>query len=410
MSYIVAGIDVHKKMLMVAVAETGTLDPEFECRRFGTMASELKHLAAWLRERAVVEVVMESTAQYWKPVWLALEPHFHLHLAQARSNRAPRGRKTDFRDGQRLVRRFGSGDLSLSFVPEAEQRTMRTLTRRRVQLLRDRIRLQSQLECLLEETRIKLSSVISDLLGATGRRILCALAEGESDPKQLAALADDRLKCTRAQLRDAVTGSVEPVHRELLGMYLDQLAFLDRQIDRVSVLAAETMRPYQDAITGLCQVPGIRVIAAQQILAEVGPTAATFPDARQFSSWVGVCPGRQESASENESGRCPKGNRYLRRVLYQAAQAAVKTNHSSFQALFERLRPRLGYRKAIWAVARHLSIVIWKILHEGVAYQERGQPTTPQALQRRAQRLLQQLRKLGYDVDFKTNVCPSLAG
>jgi transposase len=410
MSYIVAGIEVHKKVLAVAVAEAGPLDPEFECRRFGTTASELQHLAAWLAKRAVVDVVMESTAQYWKPVWLALESDFDLHLAQAYSNRAPRGRKTDFRDAQRLVRGFTSGALHRSFVPDAEQRTMRTLTRRRVQLIRDRIRLQSQLECVLEEARLKLSSVLSDLLGASGRRILSELARGESDPKILAALADGRLKCTRAQLQDALTGSVETAHRELLGMYLDQLAFLERQIERVSILAAETMRPCQEAITRLCQVPGIRVIAAQQIIAEVGPTAAAFPTAQQLSSWVGTCPGRQESAGENESGCCPKGNRYLRRVLYQAAQAAVKTNNGSFQVLFRRLRPRLGYTKAIWAVARHLTIVIWKILHAGERYQERGEPTTPQAIQRRAHRLLQQLRKLGFDVDFKTDVCPILAG
>jgi len=362
MSYIVAGIDVHKKVLMVAVADAGQMAPEFDCRRFGTTACELNHLLAWLQERGVAEVVMESTAQYWKPVWLALEPHFDLRLAQALSNRGPRGRKTDFKDTQRLVRRLIAGELILSFVPDAEQRTMRTLTRRRVQLIRDRIRLQSQLECLLEEARIKLSSVLTDLLGASGRRILTAVAGGEDDPDQLAGLGDGRLKCTRAQLRDAVSTPVAPVHRELLAMYLDQFAFLDDHIERVTVLAAETMREYQDAITRLSQVPGIRVITAQQIVAEVGPTAATFPTGGQLSSWMGACPGRQDSAGENESGRCPKGNHYLRRVLYQAAQAAVKTKNSSFEALFHRLLPRLGYKKTIWAVVRHLTIVIWKIL------------------------------------------------
>jgi transposase len=409
MSYIVAGIDVHKKVLMVAVADAAQPDLEFACRRFGTTASELQHLAAWLAQHAVAAVVMESTAQYWKPVWFALEPHFELDLAQAHSNRAPRGRKTDFRDTQRLVRRLIAGELILSFVPDAHQRTMRTLTRRRVQLVCDRVRLQSQLECLLEEARIKLSSVVTDVLGASGRRILWALAQGESNPSTLASLGDARLKCSREQLQDAVTGSVEPMHRELLGMYLDQFAFLDGQIDRVSALAAETMRPYQDTITRLSAVPGIRVIAAQQVLAEVGPAAATFPTARQFSSWVGACPGRHESAGENASGRCPKGNRFLRRVLCQAAQAAVRTKNSSFQALFYRLLPRLGYQKTIWAVVRHLTLVIWKILHEGVRYQERGEPSSPQAIQRRAQRLLQQLRRLGYNAELKTAQCPNFA-
>ncbi len=401
MTYMVAGIDVHKKVLMVGVADAAQQELEFEYGRFGTATSELERLVAWLQARQVQEVVMESTAQYWKPVWLALEPHFRPHLAQARSNRAPQGRKSDFRDTQRLLRRFLCGELILSFVPEAEQRQMRLLTRRRVQLSRDKVRLQSQLECLLEEMRLKLSSVLSDLLGASGRRILAALADGESDPKKLAALGDERLQCTAEQLQDAATGCVGPLHCQLLRMYLDQLALLEQQIERLTVLAAERMRPHQQAVARLAEVPGIRVIAAQQIVAEVGPRAAAFPTGGQLSSWIGSCPGRQESAGENRSSHCPKGNKYLRRVLCQAAQAAVKTNNSRFQALFRRLLPRLGYAKAIWAVVRHMTVVIWKILHQGVRYEERGAATSPQAAKRRAQRMVQQLRKLGYIVEIK---------
>lgn len=287
---------------------------------------------------------------------------------------------------------------------------MRTLTRRRVQLVRDRIRLQNQLECLLEEARIKLSSVITDVLGATGRRILTEIASGETDPGKLAALGDQRLKCTPEQLRDALATSVEPVHRSLLEMYLEQVAFLDGQIEKVSLLDANAMLQYTDAVTRLSAVPGIRVLSAQQIISEVGATAASFPTGRQLSSWVGASPGRQESAGENESSRCPKGNRYLRRLLYQGAQAAVKTKNSSFQALFYRLLPRLGYKKTIWAVARHLTLVIWKILHDNAVYEERGEATTPQANKRRALRLLQELRKLGYQVDSTLALNPSLAG
>jgi len=187
-AYKVAGIDVHKKMLAVVVANTRDMEMEFECRRFGTTVSELRHLSGWLQERAVQEVVMESTAQYWKPVWIALEGQCRLHLAQARSNRGPRGRKTDFRDAKRAVNRLLSGDLILSYVPEAEQRGWRTLTRTKYQLTRDKVRLQGQWESLLEECQIKLSSVVSDLLGASGRRILRALAEGETNPERLAEL------------------------------------------------------------------------------------------------------------------------------------------------------------------------------------------------------------------------------
>ncbi|HEX5483456.1 MAG TPA: transposase [Terriglobia bacterium] len=220
MSYKVAGIDVHKKVLLVVVCETNEADSKPERRRFGTTTSELRRLSAWLREQGVQQAVMESTAQYWKPVWYELEPYMHLSLAQAFSNRAPRGRKHDFRDAERLVRRHLAGELVLSFVPESEQRAWRTMTRMKVQLTRDKSRLQSQLECLLEEMRIKLSSVVSDLLGASGCRILQALAQGEQDPKQLAALGDDRLKCSEEPLIDALTGSVQPFHRQLLALYL----------------------------------------------------------------------------------------------------------------------------------------------------------------------------------------------
>jgi transposase len=403
MSYSIAGIDVHKRVLMVAVADVSMDegDLEFACRKFGTGAAELRHLATWLAERGVGEVVMESTAQYWKPVWLELEGQFVQYLAQAWSNRAPRGRKTDFKDAQRLVRRQMAGELTLSFVPDAEQRQMRTVTRRRVQLQRDRVGLQNQLEALLEEMRIKLSSLVTDLVGASGRRILRALAQGDSDPEKLAALGDVRLRCTREQLADALAHPPAGVLRQLLGMELDQLEFLDRQLEQVTRLIAEQMRTWQEAMARLTQIPGIRSLTGQQILAEVGPRAAAFPSAAQFASWVGVCPGSQQSAGVNHSGRCPKGNRYLRRCLCQAAQAAVRTKNSFFQTRFRRLVPRLGFAKTIWAVARHMAELIWTILHKGVHYEERGARSNPQAIKRRIQRLTKELRDAGYTVEIK---------
>jgi transposase len=401
----IAGIDVHKRVLMVVVGTlSGAMEQErmeFAQRKFGTTSSELLHLQAWLQEHGVVEVVMESTAQYWKPVWLALEECFRLRLAQAWSNRAPRGKKSDFKDAQRLVRRHLAGELTLSFVPDAEQRLMRSLMRRRTQLTRDRVRIQNQVESLLEETRIKLSSVVSDLFGSSGLRILAALAQGQSDPALLASMADERIQCPAEQLADALTGVVSPIHQKLLQQHLDHLKLVDEQREELLQLAATAMREHQAAVTRLSAMPGIRVLAAQQIVAEAGPQASAFPTAAQFSSWIGVCPGRNESAGENHSSHCAKGNMYLRRVLSQAAQAAVKTKGSYFQARFNRLLPRLGYVKAIWAIARNLSVVIWKILHEGIEYVERGQLTTPQAAKRRLQKLKRELRLLGYSDDLK---------
>jgi transposase len=284
---------------------------------------------------------------------------------------------------------------------------MRTLTRRRVQLSRDRVRLQNQLEALLEEMRIKLSSVVTDLLGVSGRRILAALAAGQSDPDELATLGDARLKCTRQQLQDALAGPVSPVLGELLRMLLDQVEFLDGQMEKLTRLTAQTMRGWQEAVARLAEIPGIRTLAAQQILAETGPQAAAFPSAGQFVSWMGACPGREESAGVNRSGRCPKGNRYLRRSLCQAAQAAVRTKNSHYQAVFRRLVPRLGYTKAIWAIVRRMAEVIWTILHTGAHYEERGSASTPQAIKRRIQRLTKELRDAGYTVEIRP---PAISG
>jgi transposase len=198
---------------MVVVIDARTPDSKPERRRFTTMPSDLRRLSTWLEQLDVEEAVMESTAQYWRSVWLELEPHFRLHLAQAFSNRAPRGRKQDFKDAERLVRKLIAQELILSFVPDGEQRIWRNLTRMKLQLVRDRMRFQSQIECLLEEMRIKLSVVVTDLLGTSGLRILNALANGETDAKNLALLGDHRLKCSEEQLVEALTGRPHSMHR-----------------------------------------------------------------------------------------------------------------------------------------------------------------------------------------------------
>lgn len=399
-AYKIAGIDVHKAMLAVVVAEEREGQLSFESRKFGATASELEHLTAWLQERGVQEAVMESTAQYWKPVWLALEAHFRLHLAQARSNRGPRGRKTDFRDAQRLVSRLVSGDLILSFVPEPEQRIWRSLTRNKYQLTRDRVRLHSQVESLLEEMQIKLSSVISDLLGASGRRILRALAEGESDPERLAQLGDQRLRVSKEQLQDALNGHPHDLQREMLGMFLERLDLIESQKAKLDAKIAYAMQVHQEAILRLAELPGVGVDSAQQILAELGPRAAAFPSAAQLASWVGVCPGRQESAGQSSSDRSPKGNPAMRRLLNQLAHAAVRKNGGHMQALFRRLLPRLGYKSAVWAIAHKLCRLIWKILHQGVRYLETGPVANSRARTRYQHRLVAQLRNLGYAVQL----------
>ena len=396
----VAGIDVHKKVLMVVVIDARAPELKPERQRFTTMPSELHRLSTWLKAKGVEEVVMESTAQYWRSVWLELEPHMRLHLAQAFSNRAPRGRKHDFKGAERLVRRLIAKELILSFVPDGEQRIWRNLTRMKLQLVRDRVRLQSQIECLLEEMRIKLSVVVSDLLGSSGLRILHALSNGETNAKCLASLGDDRLRCTEEQLVEALTGSSHPMHRQMLALQLERLRLLDEQTVQLNSLIAQAMTPHQDTVIRLAEVPGLGIDSAQQVIAEVGVTASTFPSAAEFTSWVGTCPGKEESAEENSSSRSAKGNKYLRRVLNQAAHAAARSKGTHFQAVFRRLLPRLGYQSAVWAIAHRLCRLIWKILHEGIRYIEQGIESEPQLLMNRAQNLAKQLRKFGYRIQI----------
>jgi len=398
MSHTIAGIDVHKKLLVAVIADSAQPDVVLQSRRFGAGSAELNHLAAWLEQHGVVEVVMESTAQYWKPVWMALEPHLRLHLAQAQSNKAPQGRKSDTADAKRLVRRFAAGELMLSFIPEPEQRGWRSVTRGRLQLIRERVQLQNQIESLLEEGRIQLSSVISDLLGASGRRILRAMAKGETNPESLAVLGDKTLRCTLPMLVDALTGSRGDVHRRLLDQQLDRIELIDKQIQELDQLAAELMGKYQNTITRLVAIPGIGAEAAQEILSEIGPEAAAFPSSEQLASWIGVCPGSQESAGENHSGRCAKGNRFLRRLLCQAAQAAARTKDSHLQSIFKRLVVRLGYVKAIWAVAHRICKIVWNILRKGSSFIEFSETRSPKAVRRAITHHLKALRRLGYQI------------
>ena len=417
MSYRIAGIDVYKRMLAVVVSEVEVYgEYSFERRTFGTSPAQLRSLAAWLLEQQVEEVMMESTAQYWKPVWGVLERFWKamcqsregagrmsgtLHLAQALSNRGRRGRKTDFRDAERLVKRLVSQELVLSFVPDAEQRLWRTLTRTRHQRTRDKVRLQNQLEALLEEAHIKLSSLVSDLLGASARRMLKALADGETDPAALAALADQRLRATPAQLHDALGACTElnPVYRRLVKMTLEGLQFVEQQISQLDQEIASLLQRHQEAVERLAVVPGLGVDSVQQIIAEVGAKAATFPSAEKLSSWVGACPGKEESAGVNRSRHSPKGNRQMRRILNQAANAAVKRKGSIFEIVYRRLVPRLGHNKTIGVIAHRLCHLIWIILHNGVRYEERGPAVSKQSQQRHTARMIRKLRMLGYRVE-----------
>ena len=418
MPYNIAGIDVHKRMLHVVFSDV-EVDGEYQFvrQKFDTSPSQLRRLADWLLEHQVEEVAMESTAQYWKPVWETLERYWKpvcekregakpesgtLHLAQALSNRGRRGRKKDFRDAERLVKRLVANELVLSFVPDPEQRLWRTVMRTKYQMTCNRVQLQNRLEALLEEAHIKLSGLVSDLLGASARRMLKAIADGESDPAALAALADRKLRATPQQLSDALGACTElnPVYRRLIKMALEDLESIEKRIVQLEQEMADLLRPHEDQVKRLAEVPGLGVDSAQQIMAEVGATAATFPSAEHLSSWVGACPGDEESAEVSQSHRSPQGNRHMRRILNQAANAAVKLKGGIFEILYRRYVPRLGHNQTIGVIAHKLCRLVWKILHQGVHYEERGPAVSKVSKQKRTQRMLRELRALGYRIEL----------
>jgi transposase len=421
MPYNIAGIDVHKRMLHVVVSDV-EVDGEYEFTRqvFASSPQALRSLVAWLVKHQVEEVVMESTAQYWKPVWGALERYWKpicqsregalpssgiLHLAHALSNRGRRGRKKDFLDAERLVKRLAANELILSFVPDAEQRLWRTVMRSKYQLTRNRVQLQNRLEALLEEAHIKLSNLVSDLLGVSARRMLKAIAEGETDPMALAALADGRLRAKPEQLRDAlgVCEELHPVYRRLIQMVLEESASIDKRIYQLEQEMADLLHLHEDQVQRLAEVPGLGVDSAQQIIAEAGATAATFPSEKHLASWVGACPGEEESAEVNYNRRSPQGNRHMRRILNQAANAAVKLKGSIFEILYHRYIPRLGHKHTIGIIAHKLCRLIWKILHLGIRYDERGPEVSKLSKQKRTQKMIRELRRLGYRIELTTS-------
>lgn len=396
-----AAIDVHKRVLMVVVVRQEEPAAVVAQERFLTTRSEIRKLAQWLQGHQVQGVVMESTAQYWWPVWVELEEHFALHLAQARSNKAPRGRKTDFGDACRLARRFYSGDLSFSFVPGVEQRSWRRLARTWKSLGEQIVEIRNEIEALLEEGQIKLTMVVSDLLGVSGRRVLEALAEGETDVEKLVKKFDRRVRASERERRDALDGRLPAAHRLVLKQHLERIGMLDRHREELEQELTRQMKPVEEQVRRLAKVPGINVVAAQHLLAEIGARMEAFPTARQLASWAGLCPGRQESAGESKSDGSPKGNRFVRGLVCQVAHAASRTKGSYWESLYQRWVRRMAPAKALWAVAHRMLRLVWKLLRQAVEYEERG-PRQLDAgrLKARMKRLRMEFRRHGYEVSF----------
>jgi transposase len=396
-----AGLDVHKETVVVCVRRLQGSSVRQVVRSFRTETNQLLALADWLTDEAVTHVARESTGVYWKPIWNLLEGLFELLLVNAEHIKKVPGRKTDVKDSEWIAQLLQHGLLRPSFVPDKPVRQLRDLTRQRVQLVRQKVQVANRIQKTLEDCNIKLSSVASDVLGASGRDMIAAIIAGEDDPITLADLARRRLRQKIPQLQEALCGQIAEHHRFLLGLLMEQVEFLEAQTARLSKRIEEVMpAPFVEAIERLDTIPGIDQRAAENILAEVGLDMGQFASAAHLASWVGMSPGNHESAGKRKSGKTTKGNQWLRTSLVQCAWAASHSTGTYLKSMYHRVAARRGKKRALVAVGHRLLVIIYNVLKKGQSYQELGedyQDKQPDK-ERLARRLLKRLEKLGVKV------------
>jgi len=410
----VAGLDVHKDTVVSCVRIMADGKAKRECRTFATTTEQLEQLRVWLSECRCTQVAMEATGVYWMPVWRILgEGEFELTVANAAHIKNVPGRKTDMNDAMWIADLLACGLIKASFVPSEDIQELRSLTRTRKQLVREQTRHVQRIEKTLAEANIKLSSVISDIMGASGRRMIEAMIAGVRQPRQLAELAGKQIKATPKELYDALHGRLTDHHRFLLGLHLRQwdgldetIRKIDREIDQridgmeTQVGAAKV--PFRTSIELVSTVPGISTVAAPAILSEIGCDMSRFPTAGHIVSWSGLCTGQNESAGKRKSSRLRKGAPWLKTMLVQCAWAAKRKKDSYYRAQFFRLQSKRGPQKAICAVAASILTAVYHILKDGTEHHDLGagyfdrRPTEV-----KAHRLVARLEKLGFTVQLQ---------
>ena len=396
-----AGLDVGKDEVVGCVRTPSGRGRSSELRTFSTFTSGLEELADWLSANGVVEVVMEATGQYWKPIWYVLEERgFDLRLVNAKHVKMVPGRKTDLADAAWLAQLLEHGLLSGSFVPPAPIRELRDLTRYRKRLIQTHSAEQQRVQKVLEDAGIKLDSVASDVLGVSGRAMLRALIAGERDPDTLAELARGMLRKKIPTLRLALQGRFREHHATLLRVIVDHVEYLeaaiadlDREIDRV-------IAPFSEARDRLDTITGVGKRSAECIIAEIGADMTRFPTAAHLASWAGMCPGNNITGGKQRSGRTTKGNRWLGEILYQCADTARHTRDTYLAAQYWRFRRRMGHNKAAVAVGHSILVISWHLLTDHCDYQDLGGDwfTRRTDTDKRRDHLIRQLHDLGYGV------------
>ena len=406
-----AGLDVHKKT--VVVCGLWEDDPGVwrrETRTFGTMTADLLALSDWLQSWRCTNVAMESTGDYWKPIFNILEGNFQVLLANAQHLKAVPGRKTDVKDAEWIAELLQHGLLRASFIPPAPQRELRDLTRYRTTFVRERATLVNRVQKVLEDANIKLASVATNVMGVSGRAMLDALVAGQTDAAVLAELAKGRLRDKREQLGKALEGRMKPHHRFVLTELLCQIDGLEETIGHFDEQIQQAGDTFEPAIVLLDTIPGVARRAAEVIVAEIGIDMGQFPSAEALSAWAGVAPGNHESAGKRYSGKTRKGNTALRTILTQAAQAAAHTKDTYLAAQYRRLAARRGKKRAIMAVAHSILVMAYYMLKRKEPYREAGtdffDKLNPDAI---AKRLTKRLEELGYQVSLQKVVTPTPA-
>lgn len=392
------GIDVHKDSVTVCVlVYSDRPEPEVRKKEFATYFKALLNLKMWLLAQKVTHVVMESTGIYWKAIWQALEGKFTLVLANPYQVKNIPGRKTDARDSQWLAELLAHGLVRPSFVPPQETRDLRDLTRYRVKLMEERNRIHNRIHKVLEDACIKLDTVATDILGATGRAIIQAIIAGQEHPDWLADKAKGRLRGRRPDLRLVLRGRIREHHRLMLRELMEELEFVERKVQRLEQSIAS--KTDLEKVARLCGIPGVDVISAWTILAELGTDMRVFPGPKNAASWAGLCPGNHESGGKRLSNRTRKGNRWLRRACCQSAWAATRKKNCYLAAFFYRKAGKHGIRKAIVALAHRILVIAFCMLRDGSEYREAGGDYFDRLHpERTRKRLVRRLQRLGLDV------------
>jgi len=398
-----AGLDVHKETVVACVRVGEGKQVRHEVRSFKTTTGELLALSDWLSANECTHVVMEATGVYWKPVWHILsDGGFELTLANAAHVKAVPGRKTDVNDATWLADLLAHGLVRASFVPDVATQELRGLLRTRKQLVREQVGHTQRIQKTLEDANIKLDSVISDVVGVSGRRMIEALVAGETDPAQLAPLAHRRLRAPPEALCEALRGRVTRHHRFLLALHLRQIDALGEAIAAIDQEVEANLAPFRAAVRLLTTIPGVSALTARTIISEIGQDMTRFPSAAHLVSWAGLCPRNDESSGKRRSTRLRKGAPWLKTTLVQCAWAAARKADSYLQAQFHRLRSRRGPKKAIVAVAASILTAIYHMLTDGTEYHDLGHDHFDQRTKEtQKRRLVERLQLLGFSVTLQ---------